>query len=61
MKNDVRVWLILVLLVGLPTSVCALDIGAGFAGVFKFIAVAFKTVLGLIMAIALIRKLVKKN
>jgi len=59
MKNDVRVWLILGLLVGLPASVYALDIGGGFTDVFKAMAAVFKAILGIVIAIVVIRMLVK--
>ncbi|RZJ95098.1 MAG: hypothetical protein EOO60_01400 [Hymenobacter sp.] len=61
MKNDVRAWLILGLLAGLPTSVYALDIGGGFADVFKAMAAVFKAILGLVIAIIVIRMLVKQK
>ena len=59
MKNDVRAWLLLGLLVGLPTSVYALDIGGGFADVFKAMAAVFKAIVGIVVAIVVIRMLVK--
>ena len=61
MKYRVSVWLILVLLVGLPTLAHASDIGGAFADIFKAIGVLFKLIVGLLVVGGIVYLLVKKN
>ena len=61
MKDRVSAWLLLVLLVGLPTVAYALDVGGTFDVGFQLIGAAFKLVFGLLLAIGIIYMLVKKK
>jgi hypothetical protein len=61
MKNRVSAWLLLVLLIGFPTTAYALGVGGAFAEVFKAIGAFFKLIFGLILLVGIIYLLVKKK
>jgi hypothetical protein len=61
MKDRVSAWLLLVLLIALPTLVHASDIGGAFADIFKAIGVLVKLIMGLLVVGVIIYLLVKKN
>jgi uncharacterized membrane protein len=61
MKDSVKGWLILVLLVGFPTGAYALDISGTIGILFGVLAMALMPVVVLVLVIVVIYKYVKNK